>query len=808
MGKKRKKNKPHKWIRPAPDEVATFGPFSIIRYGRNVVLSNQSTPEEQRAFLARSAEANTKVHAELAAKIGELQDLIRNYDPVLLMHRATYVLLPLFMKYRSENEYSHEESLVLPGVEYLQYLIARTEPNTSGAEPTEAEWEALWGLTLEVLRLTHQYLFTRKTEATPPSEIDGLRFLLDSTRLGIRGQRYPLFLADHWRDSLLPYASEIKEVYGITIDDLLSGLSAIEEYAKRGVLGRYESVLTVTAELMQRLRERGWVVGPESSDAEIERVREALATDEFSQAHAEAQEKARLTFTAALFDITELTSLPKSLLTTLSGQPGESVFRDPFLTNNDDLSPLSNSPMHFKPFLHVGDRFYFFYHSGFEDRIAELIEEDLLGKRPGAATSMAKRQSDRVEEVAKQLLVRVLQPDFAFQRVYYPNPDRLGDLTELDLLLGVDDVLLLVEAKSGSMSAAGSRGAPRSLAKDLSDVIIAGQRQSERAERYIRSQEEVAFYEETGKRTVYKVQISRYRRVFRVVVTKEFLSWVGAKVAVLSVIDPALSRALPWHISLDDLRIVAELFAGRDLEFAHFLEQRLQASAEPILSQHDELDHMALYFKRNQYHELGVRGIDQMSFDTSFTKHIDVYFAKRYAGEDAYLPGQRVPRNIGRLIEALRVSRLRGRFEAAGTVLAMGQDGRDDLEGMLATLEDRRNTGREPSIHLPFSGDQTCFSVSSVSDEYLGEEMLRCAARMRLGSHARWIVMHLESRGEYRVKDIRIITPESFSEAEIAGGSAHLDEVVGRARAGQKIGRNERCPCGSGPKYKACHERR
>src|SRR5207249_10560059 len=67
------------------------------------------------------------IHTELAAKIGKLQDLILNYDPVLLMHRAAYILLPLFMKYSSENEYSNEESLALPGVEYLQ----RSEEHTS-----------------------------------------------------------------------------------------------------------------------------------------------------------------------------------------------------------------------------------------------------------------------------------------------------------------------------------------------------------------------------------------------------------------------------------------------------------------------------------------------------------------------------------------------------------------------------------------------------------------------------------------------------------------------------------------------------
>ena len=67
----------------------------------------------------------------------------------------------------------------MPAVEYLQYLVARTEPNTSGAEPTQEEWEAVWQLALDALRLTQQYLFTRKNQTSPPSEMDGLRFIVD-----------------------------------------------------------------------------------------------------------------------------------------------------------------------------------------------------------------------------------------------------------------------------------------------------------------------------------------------------------------------------------------------------------------------------------------------------------------------------------------------------------------------------------------------------------------------------------------------------------------------------------------------------
>src|SRR2546425_8983998 len=303
MGKKhRQKKGKAKWHSPTPDEIVSRGPLSIARFGRFVLLSNRSTPEEHHAFLLKAAEANKKIYKELAGKLGALQDLIHKYDAVLLLHRAAYMLLPLFMKYRSENEFGLEESLSLPAVEYLQYLVARTEPNSTDAEPTEEEWQALWFLTLDVLRLTQQHLFTRKTEATPPSEIDALRFHLDSARLGVRVDRYPIFLMDYWRDSLIPYAPWIKEVYGISVNDLISGLQAIEEYQKTGVWRRYADFVRASGDLMERLSEKGYALDTGATEGQHERTRRALASPEFVDAHSDAQEKARLALTPAIFE--------------------------------------------------------------------------------------------------------------------------------------------------------------------------------------------------------------------------------------------------------------------------------------------------------------------------------------------------------------------------------------------------------------------------------------------------------------------------------------------------------------------------
>jgi len=41
--------------------------------------------------------------------------------------------------------------------------------------------------------------------------------------------------------------------------------------------------------------------------------------------------------------------------------------------------------------------------------------------------------------------------------------------------------------------------------------------------------------------------------------------------------------------------------------------------------------------------------------------------------------------------------------------------------------------------------------------------------------------------------------------ARRAGGDASTAQVQQRRTAGQKVGRNDPCPCGSGKKYKKCH---
>jgi SEC-C motif len=805
--KKLKYRKRGKKGRSVPDDAFEWGPVRIERFGRYIRYRNTATPEQHAAYLKALDGVHKELVKELEKEVLILQKAVQRHDPVKLMHRAAYMLLPLFATHASEYEYSFEESHYLPIVEYLQYLIARTEPNPDGGEPSEEDWDTLWQQASKVFRLTSTWLLTRRPLSSPSSVVDQLRFMLDSMRLGMRVRAYPFFLADHLRTSLIPYNEWIEHIYGVSAETVVHGLLRIAEYLKVGFGGRYEDLFSSLGELQAKLQAKGYAVDRDASPEEVERTRNALEIDEFRELNDRAQKASVLALTPAVFDITETSSLPRSILSLLSVKPGESVLTSLRGSDHEDLSPLSTSILHYKPFLEVNDRFYGFYHSGLDDRIADIIEDDLFHKRPDnvSISRMAKKRSDRLETDSRSLLASVVKPDLVFQNLYYPNPDEGGGLTELDIMLGLDDILFLVEAKAGRLSKAATRGAPKEIESKLSALVIEGQRQSERAERYIRLQAEAVFYDQTGTKIIHVIRRSRYRRIFRIIVTREDLGWAGAQIAILSILDPNLSKSFPWHVSLNDLRAIADLFGDNELRFVHFLEQRLKASSQASLHQVDELEHVGLYNRMNQYHELP-QGIDQMRYDASYMKDIDLYFREKSGGGSPEIPTQPMPARMRELVAALRDSHLGHRCEVGSMILSMSREARDGFANGLEYLDSGRTEGRQRSMRLPFAEVSYGLTVTYADDSRWREEVVISAAQMAQNKCERWIVLQLAiDYPKYTVKRIEVIIPGSVSELELAHGRSYLESAVRHAISEKMPGPNDRCPCASGRKFKKCH---
>lgn len=782
------------------DERYAFGPLEFMRAGKMIIMKNSSTPEQQAEIRKKAAEANARLIVELEIKIKELQQKVRKHDPLELMDRAGYQAMGLLIHGKTESELSGNESKILPSIEYLQYLIARTTPDLDSKDISKKDWEDIWSGISEILDTASNYLMTSTPRNEEPSELEGLANQVNWMRLMVRVKGYPNFLEDYWKASFEPYGNLLKRTYGVDAVEVVESLKDLAQHQRQGPLQKHLKTRIAVEKIRKKAQELGINEGDrEAYKAAIEQ------SSELAKLHQDAQEKAEDAYTVKAFEITEASSLPKSILSLLSIKPGEQPLGTLTGPNHEDLSPLSTDVLHYKPFVEVDGKFYAFYHTGFEDRMTEIIEADLNMKYPEKRSSVEKDRSDYVEKLSLNLLSGMMGASYAGSNLYYPNPDD-GQLTELDGLLEADDVLLLIEVKSGGISAGASRGALKSLEGDLKDLIFEGQRQSERAEHYIKSADKIGFFDKTGKNILHTVQHKKFRKIFRIVVTREQLGWVGASLAKLSVLDSSLDQNLPWQVSLDDLRPIAELFDNKGIEFSHYLEVRLEAANNKILSQHDEIDHIALYNSMNYYHKNVDDRADMMTFN-AYGLEIDRYFMDKAAGGSPQKPEQKMSRELRELIAALNNSDQPHRFEIGSFLLGYDIHQRKEATRHLKKVFDKQRQGSQRTIRFTSLDLKLGVSIGSVEEVKWENERLRCAVFMKKHSIPRWLSVHIDTSEGLRIAKIVELYARDFTDEGIESAKMILERDIELSLNNTKIARNHPCPCGSGERFKNCHDK-
>jgi SEC-C motif len=196
-----------------------------------------------------------------------------------------------------------------------------------------------------------------------------------------------------------------------------------------------------------------------------------------------------------------------------------------------------------------------------------------------------------------------------------------------------------------------------------------------------------------------------------------------------------------------------------------------------------------------------------MTFHADYMRDIDLYFAKIYSGETPALPFKKIHSNVTELLLALRDSRLPGRFEVASIILSMNDTGRNQLHDALKYLDSGPAKGKQRSVSLPFASSAYGLTISNAAGERWDEELIHSAARMEQGRFARWLCVQLDGYAPRTVRQINRIVPGQVYEGDLSRGRTYLEQRVREANGDRSIKRNDRCPCGSGKKYKRCHGR-
>jgi preprotein translocase subunit SecA len=313
-----------------------------------------------------------------------------------------------------------------------------------------------------------------------------------------------------------------------------------------------------------------------------------------------------------------------------------------------------------------------------------------------------------------------------------------------------------------------------------------------------------------------KLQRSDFRHVTVCTITLDAFTALAARAQHLAPLGIDVGQRPLWPLSLDDLRVYAELF-DNPLIFLHFVEQRVRAGRSDKVDLNDEMDHFGMYITENnytQYAEELSENADKMQFD-GYTTPVNEYFSAVLTGDEPPKPRQKMSRRIAEIVDLLGISNEPHRAELSSYILDGAGDWRDTLA---SSIENALKENKELKRSRPLSSyggmemTQFVWSPDAPRNAEGAIEHTRIVMLADNKADRRLVEFEYDKDGKLFGAHLRHVTLAGVPKAEIerlrAKGVALQQRRIASAQAKGKIGRNDQCPCGSGKKWKKCHGQR
>jgi uncharacterized protein YchJ len=310
-----------------------------------------------------------------------------------------------------------------------------------------------------------------------------------------------------------------------------------------------------------------------------------------------------------------------------------------------------------------------------------------------------------------------------------------------------------------------------------------------------------------------RLKRSSFRHVTICAVTLDPFTELAARAQHLKKIGVDLGKRPVWLLSVDDLRVYADLI-GDPLTFLHFVEQRMNAAQSELVDLLDEMDHLGLYVKENNYAMYAAELVGPDTAKLQFAGYrtpIDEYYSAVIRGEPAVAPRQEMPARIAEIVAFLNKAQQSGRSAIASFLL----DAAGDHRATIARLIDEQIKGNAELGRLkPFStyGDHafTLWTWSPPVQRNAAFALSHTMAVVAAAHEDVRLMLELECDAAGRIIDVHwsYVSLNGLDEAERTrveeAGDALRRQRVSAAMKDHKVGRNEPCPCGSGKKFKKC----
>lgn len=634
--------------------------------------------QERRAQLLAEGE---KLRLEMEALASKIRDLVLTQAPVQLLG---YLLAQFHMAnmFSADEDQRPDKTVIQKFQLALEYVHAVWSCHTDLADESTPLDEAVTAELFETLdQMEAATMMYCMASSAPDLNSDHGRqsteteFQAKSTWALIRGHRYQVLEREFFAYVLEPHVDALRQAYGMEPNDIADGIQNIADAFRTG--------FSNAAERMFERIEQAYELVEQTGD-DLETVLEKLQSDEPGYS-AEMSGNLRDIFFGGVCNLSRHSSLSEPILEDLSYLPGEN---DKFYAAGELAgTPMRTLPARVKPGIKLGSEFYTADGQFIRDSAYRAIQWGLWKRLP-YRDEWLKRQALVVEKAYPRIFASQLDGSKTYGSAYYRDV-QTGDWVETDLLILLEDVLFVIEAKAGAMPMQSPATNFTSHERVIQDLIVKAYRQCRRFLDYLISQTEVPVFNLVDGSYVEIARLRRdaFRRIFPIGLTVEAFTPFSAMAKELAEVQPILGRHPFISMSVDDL-FVLNRFLPTTGQLTHYLDVRQQVAGLAKALLFDETDHLGAYIQKNRFDDdirAQLKQADRVTWD-AFSDIVDRHF-EGPDWETKPVPTQDFPEPFQRIFAALDRHRPAGWLAMDARLRDYGSEGRDNLARFVTELE-------------------------------------------------------------------------------------------------------------------------
>ena len=797
-----------------PDDYFKWGPWEIARFGNWGWIRLDETKSEREARILAWAERYPGLVTEINDQVVRIAQMVTQFPPEQLLCRAWHEYCNIVVGFNGDDEKDKKMSDAYRMIDYVQSVIAGVKPSLPYTDNiTNADWsklkEEVQSLFMK-LSCDYQLLLMAHGQLNDPdydANMEFFRIQAELLWMNVRGKRYEVHERQALLDVLSPHSEILLHLFGLDAQSLVDEIVKIRTKQATGIFESWNDLSRLYEDVMAKTK----IISEKTSiiDTEI-LIEKTLEYEQFTKRRDKITGEM---FGLDLFDVEKITHIPKKFIAELAWRPGED--QEFFAPDGDSFCgwPLRIWPTMKRPFIQLNDRILSFDRHSLFDNFYRVLQRVVCRLKPEYKKNWNIHQKSVSEELPFKYFKQILPDAQIYNHIYYALGSK-GNRGETDGILIYEDHLFVIEVKAGAFTYTSPTTDLPAHIKSVKSLVAKPLSQGNRLVDLLEDKDEISLYNEKGEEILCLCR-SHFRHITVCAVTLDSFTEIAAKHQHLQNMNIDVGARSTWVLSIDDLRVYADLF-NNPLIFLHYVEQRMRAAIPPSIDLDDEYEHLGLYFIHNDYRRFAER-ILKDNPDTRLTfpgykKSIDEYFSCIARGEHGTIPRQDLPPKLEELISFLGNSHIKGRSKLASSLLSLNGKFKNEIDKAIENLFHIKDR----SFAMSFEGESplTLFiwKPSHPRRKDISLQQARKASAAVENKVSR-ILLELTYSEEGDLIDAhwqRINLDEltqNEKERIIAQGISLRKERVAKTRSQRKIRVNEPCPCGSGKKYKRCCRR-